>query len=363
MRVLFVSPNSWMYGAERSLLLAVKGLAAQGVEPVVLSRGPGLLVDTLIRENIPTYAESYFCRSFRRPFSYLAWLRRFAKIVHQVRPDVIHCNDRDPSQFVVPVAWWSGVPFVCHVRNMTTASSWQLHTGLSYWADRYVANSEAMQDDLVRHGYDGTRIVRIYNPVDTSLFDLTRDRETTPTIGIVGQIEPRKGHDSLFSALVSLSDLDWRCAVFGDLTESQDYTEKLHDQLRAGGLSDRVDWAGYISDLDRIYVMIDVLAVPSVREPFGRVAAEAMASGIPVVAFAVDGLKEIVVHGETGFLVPSGDVDALAEALRRLIEDPVLRREMGSRGRERARNLFGIDAHVGGLMDVYTQAIGGRRWK
>jgi D-inositol-3-phosphate glycosyltransferase len=99
-----------------------------------------------------------------------------------------------------------------------------------------------------------------------------------------------------------------------------------------------------------------VVAVPSRREGFGLVAAEAMAHGKPVVASAVGGLLDLVVDGETGLLVPPGDVPALRAALDRLLSDPTLRRGLGSAGRERAVRLLAwetvLDATVAGYRDA-----------
>ena len=83
-----------------------------------------------------------------------------------------------------------------------------------------------------------------------------------------------------------------------------------------------------------------VLAVPSVYEPLGMVAIEAMACGVPVVASAVGGLPEVVENGNTGILVPPRDPEALAAALIRLLDSPQRARQMGSKGRERATRVF-----------------------
>jgi glycosyltransferase involved in cell wall biosynthesis len=239
-----------------------------------------------------------------------------------------------------------------------TSSRWQCHEYLTYWADRYIANSDALQLDLVRNGYPAVRVFRLYNSVDKELFDVCHEKhEGGPRIGILGRISAEKGHEKLFVALRRLRNLAWLCRVFGKDEERGKYRQRLVAMIQDQEMEDRVEWCGYDEDLKRVLGGIDILAMPSVMESFGRVAAEAMASGIPVVAFSVGGLKEVIVHGETGLLVPLGDVGGLADALRRLIEDPVLRREMGVKGRERARKLFEIDAHVSGLMNVYTQVI------
>ncbi len=100
--------------------------------------------------------------------------------------------------------------------------------------------------------------------------------------------------------------------------------------------------------------------MPSFREGFGVVCAEAMAHGRPVVASAVGGLLDLVADGETGIHVPPGDVDALRAALQRLLDDRELRRRMGEAGRERVRERFSWDAVTDATIAAYRDASGER---
>jgi starch synthase len=127
-----------------------------------------------------------------------------------------------------------------------------------------------------------------------------------------------------------------------------------------GPLRDRVPGArGFVAhdELERLYERAAVVVCPSHREGFGVVAAEAMAHGRPVVASAVGGLLDLVVDGETGILVPPGDVDALREALERLLGDAELRRRLGEAGRERIRARFSWDAVTQATIDLYERAV------
>jgi D-inositol-3-phosphate glycosyltransferase len=99
------------------------------------------------------------------------------------------------------------------------------------------------------------------------------------------------------------------------------------------------------------------VAVPSRREGYGVVCAEAMAHGKPVVASAVGGLLDLVRHGETGLLVPPGDEAALREALRWLLGDPELRRRMGAAARERAREHLSWERATAETLRAYEDAV------
>jgi glycosyltransferase involved in cell wall biosynthesis len=127
-----------------------------------------------------------------------------------------------------------------------------------------------------------------------------------------------------------------------------------------GPLRDRVPGAlGFVPphELDRLYGRAAVVACPSYREGFGVACAEAMAHGRPVVASAVGGLLDLVVDGETGILVPPGDVAALRAALERLLGDPALRRRLGEAGRVRIAERFAEDAVTRATIAAYEEAL------
>src|SRR5262249_4412772 len=127
-----------------------------------------------------------------------------------------------------------------------------------------------------------------------------------------------------------------------------------------GPLRKRVPGAlGWVppSELARLYARAAVVACPSRREGFGVVCAEAMAHARPVVASAVGGLRDLVVDGETGILVPPGDVAALRAALERLLADAGLRRRLGEAGRERVRTLLSWDRVTEETLRAYEDAL------
>jgi glycosyltransferase involved in cell wall biosynthesis len=99
--------------------------------------------------------------------------------------------------------------------------------------------------------------------------------------------------------------------------------------------------------------LMDVVAVPSRSESFGLVAAEAMASGQPVVASKVTGLRDVVVHGQTGLLVPYGDENAMAQAILKLLRDDALRAHMGQAGQKRADECFSLATFADRYISLY----------
>ena len=167
------------------------------------------------------------------------------------------------------------------------------------------------------------------------------DEDDPPFVLFAGRLSPEKGISELVAAANGIP-----LVVAGD-----------------GPLREQVPGArGFVSPekLRHLYRRAAVVAVPSYREGFGVVCAEAMAYGRPVVASAVGGLLDLVVDGETGILVPPGDVAALRAALERLLEDADLRRRMGEAGRARVRERFSWDAVTDATVAAYREVSGER---
>jgi glycosyltransferase involved in cell wall biosynthesis len=161
-----------------------------------------------------------------------------------------------------------------------------------------------------------------------------------PHVLYVGRLSPEKGILELIAAADGMP-----LVVVGD-----------------GPLREQVPQAlGFVpnAELGPYYRRAAVVAVPSLREGYGVVCAEAMAHGKPVVASAVGGLLDLVAHGETGLLVPPGDADGLREALRWLLGDGELRRRMGEAGRERARERLGWERATAETLRAYEDALQG----
>ena len=160
-----------------------------------------------------------------------------------------------------------------------------------------------------------------------------------------------------------------RFAVFGAEPEQHansaynrpwEYYQSLKQQVHRLGLGRRFIWAGFWRDIPQMMDAMDVLVHPCDIEPFGRVAIEAMAAQRPVVGPDRGGIAESVIDGQTGFLVPSGDVAAFADATARLVTDADLRCRMGAAGRAHVAAHFSLEQHVQQITDIYEQVYSAR---
>lgn len=161
----------------------------------------------------------------------------------------------------------------------------------------------------------------------------------------VASVTPRKGHDVLVEALASIADLTWECVCAGATSGAQAHARDVRARGSAVGLDARLRWPGACdpADVGRLYAEADLLVVPSRAEPYGMVVTEALARGLPVVGSAVDGVPEALGRAtdgsRPGLLVPPGDVEALAGALRSWLTEPELRRRLRACAAARRRTL------------------------
>jgi glycosyltransferase involved in cell wall biosynthesis len=198
-----------------------------------------------------------------------------------------------------------------------------------------IAPSSALAAEARRLGAREVRVI----PSGIDIPEAVPDPDEPPHVLFAGRLSSEKGILELVEAADGLP-----LVVAGD-----------------GPLRERVPSAlGMVphDELLRMYSRAAVVAVPSRREGFGVVCAEAMAHGRPVVASAVGGLLDLVVDGETGLLVEPGDVSGLRAALERLLGDEQLRRRLGAAGRERVREGFSWESSTAATIAAYTAAVG-----
>ena len=198
--------------------------------------------------------------------------------------------------------------------------------------------------------------------VDTEAFcqrrAFMRESRETPTIGFVGRMLPGKGLNILADALAQLGSERWNALLVGDGSERKSFETALGSR----GLLDRARFTGAIS-YDRVpdlYQQMDMLVVPTqttdrIREQFGRVLVEAMASGLPVIGSTCGAIPEVI--DDAGLVVPEGDAAALAAALRRLLLDRALREELTRAGRRRVMQQYSWDRVADKMHEMFWQVL------
>ncbi|BAI76870.1 glycosyltransferase (plasmid) [Azospirillum sp. B510] len=284
-----------------------------------------------------------------------------------------------------PATWWlrhlTGVPYVVCLRGgdvpgFRCEGIDRFHRLLapftrSVWRQgaAVTANSPGLAE-LARAFMPELEVPVIPNGVDSTLF-----HPASPEAGIeagseagaagrpvrllaVGRLVAQKGIDVLIDALARPELAGVELDVVGD----GGWRTALEEQAARLGLAGRVRLHGWLDRavLAGLYRTVDIFVLPSRDEGMPNVVLEAMASGLPVVASAVAGARDLVVEGETGFLVPPEQPDALAGALLRLTADPMARRALGDRGRRRVEEHFSWRSAALSFLELVERGIAGK---
>ncbi len=255
----------------------------------------------------------------------------------------------DLNKVPVFAPWWSAIPVVLIVHHLFGNTAFQeasLPLATATWllerpvprAFRdlpVVAVSDSTRLDLVARGMDPEQITVIPNGVDLDRFtpDPTGERFRVPTLLYLGRLKKYKRIDLIILALAELKDRGVACRLI--VAGKGDHRGALERQCQELGLSDMVMFPGFVNELDKLQFLrsswLHVLTSP--KEGWGIIIIEAAACGTPSVASDSPGLRDSVINGRTGVLVPHGASRTLADELQRLLRDQETREAMGREAR------------------------------
>lgn len=234
------------------------------------------------------------------------------------------------------------------------------------WTRRFITVSGALKAKLVAAGVPEERITVIYNGIDLEAFSREIEPGTAraelglapgvPLVGIVARLHPVKGHQYFIAAAKQVLEQrpDVRFVVAGE-GHLRTTLEEMAAEL---GIESQVFFTGFVADIRPLMTGLDLLVIASLWEGFGLTAVEAMALGVPVVSTEVGGLPEVVLHGETGLLVPPADPAALAKGILWLLEHPVAVAGMSNRAKQIVQEKFTSRVMARQTEELYRKVLG-----
>jgi sugar transferase (PEP-CTERM/EpsH1 system associated) len=304
---------------------------------------------------------------------------RLLKLLREHRPAIVHTRNLGALECIVTSAL-SGVPARIHGehgRDLTDIDGSNrrylaLRRAVRPFVSRYVAVSKDLEGWLASAvRVPKAKIVQIYNGVDMEKFGLSdhavgggglasQGPRAPVLIGTVGRLSGEKDQGNLIEAFALLlrgaatQEKCLRLVIIGD----GPMRPELEQRVRTLKLEESVEFLGERDDVPALCRSLDIFALPSLGEGISNTILEAMASGLPVVATNVGGNSELVRHGETGFIVPSANAAAMADALAEYVKDAALRKQHGMEGRRRVERCFSMDSMVGGYLELYDSILG-----
>jgi glycosyltransferase involved in cell wall biosynthesis len=365
LRIAAVDPERGFAGGEVQVIGLIVELMKAGHQVDLMCNPEGGLWARANRSGIacqPLY--------IRNSLDFAAGIR-LRRLLNQRRYDVVHFHTARAHALSPYVRNRARVALV--TRRMDYAPNrWFAPWLFNRAVDQVIAISDGVAQALVSAGVVRERITIIPSGVDCDEFappgdTMRRDARTAlgllpgdVAIGAVGALVPRKAHDVLIEAMALARDCSLirtavpsatriRCFIAGQ----GPLFETLNSQIRSHGLQEQVQLSGYVPQPYSLLAALDVFVMPSHYEGLGVAALEAMASGLPLIASAVGGLRELIEPERNGILVDDGDSAALAQAIMRLVRDPELRRRMGAEGRQRAVDKWHMAAMARRTVKLY----------
>jgi glycosyltransferase involved in cell wall biosynthesis len=381
-RVLHIITRLIVGGAQENTLLSVEGLDRLPPFDVTLASGLDQGPEGELLSRARTTTHLIEVPALTRSVSPLSDARAFAalyRLIRRGRYHIVHTHSSKAGVLGRLAAKAAGTPVIVHTLHSMVFHRYQpwlvnrtlrlVKRACAPATDHYISVADAMTELAVEAGIaERSRFSTIYSGMELDWFleappdgSAVRDElgipPDAPVVGKIARLFPLKGHKELMDAApaVVARQPDVRFLLIGDGI----LQDELRERAREAGIVDNFVFAGLIPR-ERIPAMLsamDVLVHTSLREGLARVLPQALAMGVPCVAFDLDGAPEVVIDGETGLLTRPGDDAGLAEAIVRLLQDPELRCRMGAAGRRLVDPRWRIDTMIDNIAELYLELI------
>lgn len=366
-----------MTGGETYLLSLLKGFDPKKVRCLLVCIvNPALGETTWLKELKQTGFE-YVTVPIGNPFN-LRDVFAVCALIKTYQADVIHALDHRSDLIGILSARLTGRPVIASFLGWVNFAKGSWRATVYPWIDRMILRRlDAVITDSVAIGTElrmGTQdppVVAIRNGIDTAWFDPARTLAPSSVsdfaaggdyvYGMVGRIHPVKNHLNFLTAARAILDRypRSRFVIVGTVLPGfESYRQTLLDFIATHNLASAVVMAHVsLSEIPAVFAALDVLVAPSFAESFSFTMLEGMAMAKPVVASDVGGASEMITDGQTGYLVPVGDVAVLTETLLRLRENSQSVKEVGLCARQKILNDLGIEAMAAKTCQVYQKLI------
>lgn len=294
------------------------------------------------------------------PRNYFAGVIRLRKILRENSIQVLNTHSRRDTMLAGAAARLAKTPLIVRTRHLAIKpGSLISYTGVPH---RVITVSNYVRELLVEKGANPEHVATVYSPIllpapveNSTLRQELGLPDNAVVVGCVAVMREKKGHRALIQAMQELLK---RPEVFLVLVgNGEPLLSQLKEYVNNLGLQDKIIFTGRRNDIPNVLAGFDLFALATEQEASGTVFVEACAAGLPVVGTDVGGVKEMFTNGESGFLVPSGDINALAKAITTLVDNPGLRKQMGDAGMNEIRqgNKFSTSKLVSSTEHYYLK--------
>lgn len=369
-KVAHLLPWPGVGGTEHATLRIARAVEPHGFRSVAFCLPTAVPVLTFFRDaGIPTATWQQQWPHLRDMRTFIPRVVRLARELRRRRIDLVHCADVWAANSTAAcAAKLAGLPVLCHVRNRQEELS-RVDQRCLRAVDRFAFVS---RDTWRRFAYPVSpqRGVVLYDGIDVlQPADGAGVREelgiaaNARIVGMVARVEPQKDFATLADAArrVIAAEPDTHFLIVGGTDRTEEQRAHFREVLRwmeAQGIAGQVTFAGFRSDVARMLGAMDVFVLSTHWEGLPLVILEAMAQAKPVVATAVDGIPEVIAHGETGLLYAHEDAAMLADHILYLLRDPNRARGLGEAGRRYVAVCFSTERFAAAMVSLYRAVLG-----
>ena len=359
-------------GVERGTVEIAAAIVGAGGRALVASAG-GAMTHDLKRvgaEHFTLPVQS------KNPLVMHANIDRLVGLIRVQKVDIVHARSRAPAWSAYFAAKRTGAHFVTTFHGTYSTGNWfkRRYNAVMTRGERVIAISNFIAGHVRQvYGIPVARIRVVHRGVDLSRFDAAqvsaervvalankwRLTDGLPVVTLPGRLTRWKGQTVFIKAIAKLGRRDIRCLLVGSDQGRSGYRQELESLVEAHGLNEIVRIVDHCDDMPAAYMLTDVVVSASTDpEAFGRVVPEAQALGRPVIASDHGGARETVIVGETGWLTPPGDVDALAATLGHVLDlKGPARERLAEKAVAHVRKEFSREAMCTRTLDVYNEVL------
>lgn len=385
-KILYLHAGAELYGADKILLELLTDLDKTNFEPLVLLPSNGPLVDKIknISVNVQILNYPIVRRKFFTPVGILKYIFNYFKygiilsrFVKRNQVDLIHVNTTAVLEGAF-IKTFQNVPIVWHIHEIIISPKIMFKVFsriIQYTSNEIITVSDATRNRLLESNYiDPDKMHTIYNGINSESIisenqsetkQLMREKLNIPkgakVIGMVGRINSWKGQTDFVNAINQLfkKNKDIHAVLVGSVFEEEEFRlEELEHQVSNTIFPNKIHIIQFTEDIADFYSLFDVFVLPSTRpDPFPTVVLEAMANGLPTVAYNHGGVTEMIEDKKSGCLVDIGQVEGLAENINYLIKNDQQRKLVGETAKMRQMLIFNKKSFVKNFEQLYSDIV------
>ena len=363
-KVLHVLTDRNIGGAGRWLLYYLKYHDRNEFEVKAVLPHDSLLVPAVKALDVPVIAmEEMEDKSFDKKA-----MKALVQLFKEEKPDIVHTHASMTARMAARAAF---VPSVFNTKHCMESAPGLLPKKLvrrevnAAFSDKIIAVSRAVRRSMVHAGTSPEQIAVVYNGIEPNAIPTAEEKAALlqayggkageKAVGMVARLEEVKDHETFLLAAQNVLEnrKDVRFYIVGDGSLRDELERRVYEL----GISSNVTFTGFVKDVEKIEAALDIAVITSKAEALCLSIIESNIAGVPAVGTDSGGVREVIKHGETGYLVSVGDSDRLAERIEELLADDAKRKAFGEHAKKRAESMFMADQMTQRIEKLYLEEV------